>query len=47
MMKPDTVMPYLKKIKKYINDVTHLLSSADISIFTGNQQILQYQEIQI
>ena len=36
-----------KRFKKYINHVTHPLSSADISIFTGNQQILLYQEIQI
>ena len=33
MKKPDTVIPYLKKIQKYINHVTHPLSSADISIF--------------
>ena len=31
-----------------MNHVTHPLSSADISIFfTGNQQILLYQEIQV
>ena len=30
-----------------MNHVTQPLSSADISIFTGNQQILLYQEIQI
>ena len=31
-----------------MNQVTHTMSSADISIFlTGNQQILIYQEIQI
>ena len=33
--------------KTYINHVTHLLSSADISIFTGNQQFLLYEEIKI
>ena len=43
MMKHVTVIPYLWKIKKYMNHVTHPLSSADI----GNQQILLYQEIQI
>ena len=49
MMKLDILIPYLKKIqKKYIDHVTHPLSSADISIFfAGNQQILLYQEIQI
>ena len=34
MMKLGTVIPYPKKIQKYINHVTHLLSSADISIFS-------------
>ena len=34
MMKLDTVIPYLKKIQKYINQVTHSLSSADINIFS-------------
>ena len=44
MMKLGALIPYLKKSKKYINQVTHRLSSADISIFfTGNQQILLYQ----
>ena len=33
MMKPGTVIPYLKKIQKFINHVTYPLSSADISIF--------------
>ena len=33
MMKLGTVVPYLKKIKKYMNHVTYPLSSADISIF--------------
>ena len=49
MMKLGTVIPYLKKIKKkkYVNHVIQPLSSADISIFTRNQQILLYQEIQI
>ena len=26
-------MPYLKKSKEYVNNLTHLLSSADISIY--------------
>ena len=47
MMKLGTVIPHLKKIQKFINHVTHPLSSADITIFTGNQQLLLYQEIQI
>ena len=34
MMKLDIVTPYLKKIQKYMNHVTHLMSSADISIFS-------------
>ena len=33
MVKLGTVIPYLKKIKKYINHMTHPLSSADISFF--------------
>ena len=35
MMTLGTVTIYLKKIKKYINHVTHALSSADISIFSS------------
>ena len=31
--------------KKYMNHVTQRLSSADVAFFTGNQQILLYQEI--
>ena len=34
MMEFGTAIPYLKKIQKYINHVTHPLSSADISIFS-------------
>ena len=34
MMKLGTGMPYLKAIQKYRNHVTHLLISADISIFS-------------
>ena len=34
VMKLGTIIPYPKKTKKYINHVTHLLSSADISIFS-------------
>ena len=41
-----TVIPYLKKFE-CMNHVTHSLSSADVHIFTGNQQILLYQEIHI
>ena len=32
-MKLITVIPYVKKIQKYMNHVTHHLSSAGISIF--------------
>ena len=46
MMKLDTVIPYLKESKKYIDHVTHPFSFADISIFfTRNQKILLIQEI--
>ena len=34
MMKLGTPIPNLKKIKKYINHVTHTLCSSDISIFS-------------
>ena len=34
MMKLGTVVPYLKKIKKYINHVTHSMSPANICIFS-------------
>ena len=34
MMKLGTVIPYLKRFKKYMNHVTHPLSSADISNFS-------------
>ena len=34
MMKPSTVIPYLKKSRKYINHMIQHLSSADIKIFT-------------
>ena len=33
MMEPGTVISYLKKIKKKVNHMTHLLSSADIRFF--------------
>ena len=33
IMKLGTVISYLKKIQRYINHVTHSVSSADISIF--------------
>ena len=35
MMNLDTATPYLKKTQKYINHVTHPLSSADINIFSS------------
>ena len=34
IMEFGTAIPYLKKIQKYINHVTHPLSSADISSFS-------------
>ena len=47
-MKLGTVLSYLKKIQKYMNHVTHSLSSADIGIFhSGIRQILLHQEIQM
>ena len=47
-MKLGTVIPYLKRSKKYINDTTHPLSSTDISFFfNNNQQLLLSQKIQI
>ena len=33
MVKLGTVIPYVKKIQKIYNHLTHILSSADISIF--------------
>ena len=33
MTKLETIIPYVKKIKIYINHMTKSLSSADISIF--------------
>ena len=48
MMKRDTVIPYQKKIKKiHESHVTPLAFSWHQYFFTGNQQILLYQEIQI
>ena len=38
MLKFGTVIPYLEKIQKYINHVTHPLSSADISIFLPDSE---------
>ena len=34
IMKLGTLIPYLKKIQKYVNHVTHPLSSVDINIFS-------------
>ena len=45
MMKLGTLIPYQKKIQKYINYVMQPLSSADISIFS--REISKYQEILI
>ena len=44
MRKLDTVIPYLKKIqsKKYMNHMTHFLSSADIRIFSSKISKLCY-----
>ena len=48
MMKLGTVILYLKKFQKLYESLDTPLEFADISIFfTGNQQILLYQEIQI
>ena len=32
------IIPYLKNIQKYMNHVTHLISSAEISIFTQKSE---------
>ena len=42
MMKLGTIIPYLKKTKKYMNHVTHNLNSADISIFSPEISIFYY-----
>ena len=48
MMKLGKIIPYLKKIQKIYEHMTYTLISAGITIFfTGNQQNLLYQEIQI
>ena len=48
MMKLDTVVPYLSKIqKKYESCDTLLEFCWNQHFFSGNRQILQYQEIQI
>ena len=44
VMKLGTVIPYLKKIQKYINHVTHYLSSADISIFSPEMSKFCYMK---
>ena len=41
-MKLGTVIPYLKKIQKYMNHVTHPLSSADVSTFSPEISIFRY-----
>ena len=46
MMNFDTVIPYLKKIQKIYEHVTHPLSSADISIFSAEISKFCYQEMQ-
>ena len=40
MIKLGTVIPYLKMIQKYMNHVTHSLSSADFSIFHWKSAIV-------
>ena len=47
MMKLGTVIPYVKKILKlYKSHDTFLEFSLHQHLFTGNQQLLLYQEIQ-
>ena len=46
IMKLGIVISYLKKIQKYINHVTHPLSSAEMSIISPEIRNLFYQEIQ-
>ena len=47
MMKLGTVIPYLKKIQKIYESRDTPPDFYRHQIFTGNQQILLYQEIQI
>ena len=47
MMKLGTVIPYLRKMQKCINHVTHSSSSADISIFSPEISKFLHQEIHI
>ena len=42
IMKLLIVIPYLEKVKKYMNHVTHPLSSGDISIFSPEISKLCY-----
>ena len=44
MMKLGIVTPYLKKIQKYLNHVTHTLSSAEISIFDIKFCYIKYRQ---
>ena len=41
------VVPYLKKIKKYMNHIAHPWLLLTSPFFTGNLQILLYQKIQV
>ena len=48
VMKLDTVLPYLKKIQKiHKSRDTPLEFSRHQDFFTGNQQFLLYQEMQV
>ena len=48
MIKLGTSIPYLKKMQKYKNHVTHSSSSADISFFFHQKLIvLLYKEMQV
>ena len=42
IMKLDTVIPYLKRTKKYMNHNTHPLSSPNISIFSSEVSKICY-----
>ena len=47
IMKVGTVIPYLRRYKKYLNRVTHRLSFADTSLFSPEITKFCYQDIQI
>ena len=47
MIKVGTVIGYQKRFLKYLKHMTHIFNFTDIQIFSPDQQILLYQEMQI